>query len=288
MKYQKAAPELRELGWSPIPVVPGHKRPAIKSWSHYCAELPFEHEVISMSINYPDHSIGLCCGAASGIWALDLDADDALDAARIGTLADKFLGTTPLVRVGRPPRSLRVYRSDTIVKSDKGQSLDVLGAGRQFVAFGIHEKTGLPYEWIDESPLNFEAKALPTTTEEALRAFMDALKGELGTTHRQEGKSSQQRPVYNCGVSDLAAQRRGKRGQSRYQVLRNQLKAAQPGQLHNTMVSVVADLVIMKLSPDDIHNFFQRNFAAPKNGEYAEVWRQIDPAIRGAQKKWIH
>ena len=284
MKFSTIAPELLELGYSPIPVVPGEKRPAIRAWSQYCTYPPFSHEITYWSMRYPDHSTGLTCGAASQIWALDIDANDHADAARIEQMADQFIGSTPLVRVGRHPRSLRVYKSVEPVKSVKGGLLDVLGAGRQFVAFGLHNQTRRPYEWLDESPLNYEATALPTINLEALRALLSALKEEFGTTGHQTDKSSVSRSMSLSGPSDLSEQRRGHRGQSRYKVLAKQLEAARPGRFHDTMVSVVAALSVLNMRPENIHRFFQHHFAAPTDGEYAEVWQQIDPAIKGAQK----
>ena|GEM_PF-4341880 len=284
MKFSTLAPELRELGYSSIPVVPGAKKPAIRSWSQYCERIPFSHEIAYWSMRYPDYSTGLTCGAASRIWALDIDADDHEDAARIEQMADQYIGASPLVRVGRRPRSLRVYQSAEPVKSVKGGLLDVLGAGRQFVAFGLHSQTRRPYEWLDESPLNYEATALPTITLEALGAFLRAIKEEFGTTGHQNGKSPVSSSMSFSGPSDLSDQRRGHRGQSRYKVLAKQLQDAGPGRFHDTMVSVVAALSVMRMGPENIQKFIDHHFSAPKDGEYGEVWQQIKPAIRGAQK----
>jgi len=238
------------------------------------------------SIKYPDHSVGFACGGASQIWALDIDADRAEDASRIEQITDHFIGSTPLVRIGKKPRSLRVYRSLEPVKSTKGELLDVLGAGRQFVGLGTHQKTGQPYQWLDESPLNYEASALPTTTNEALTALLSALKEEFGTAHHLTGKSSQQGSVLSYDINHLQTARKGKSSAQRFKVLATQLREAVPGELHTRMVSVVASLHRLKMRRNNIHQFFNHHFAAPRTGEYAEVWEQIDQAITGAEKNY--
>jgi hypothetical protein len=62
------------------------------------------------------------------------------------------LGETPLVRYGRKPRMMMVYRMATPFRSRRVGPLDAMGSGRQFVAFGIHPVTGQPYEWETVSP----------------------------------------------------------------------------------------------------------------------------------------
>tara|TARA_R110001583_G_scaffold2164_11_gene15819 strand:+ start:1850 stop:2725 length:876 start_codon:yes stop_codon:yes gene_type:complete len=285
MKFSNVAPELLELGWSPIPVIPKTKRPAIKTWSEYCNRLPFEHETVFWSIKYPDYSVGFACGKASNIWALDIDADDRDQATRMEAITDEIIGPTPLVRIGRSPRSLRVYQSLEPVKSVKGESLDVLGGGRQFVAFGLHAVTSRPYEWIDESPLNYEAAALPTVNPKDLAGLLSALKKEFGPMVPPEAKPSQWRSKPSLDTNDLSAPRRGLKGEQRYEVLREQLRMSKPGCFHDTMVSVIWDLVYMKMSTVNIHRFFDHHFSAPRTGEYAEVWSQINTAIYGAKQK---
>ena len=130
----------------------------------------------------------------------------------------------------------------------------------------------------------FEATALPTIKEEALRALLNALKEEFGTTGHQKGKPPVSGSMFLSGPSDLSEERKGHRGQSRFKVLAKQLQGAEPGRFHDTMVSVVAALTVMNMRPENIHQFFRHHFAAPTNGEYAEVWQQIDPAIKGAKK----
>jgi hypothetical protein len=64
----------------------------------------------------------------------------------------RTLGDTPLVRYGRRPRAMLVYRMATPFRSRRVGPLDAMGSGRQFVAFGIHPITGQPYEWEGASP----------------------------------------------------------------------------------------------------------------------------------------
>ena len=43
--------------------------------------------------------------------AIDIDADDPGEAARLTHLAQGFLGETPAVRIGREPRRILLYRT---------------------------------------------------------------------------------------------------------------------------------------------------------------------------------
>jgi hypothetical protein len=96
--------------------------------------------------------------------AVDVDCMDAEASAYMRGFVESMVGFAP-ARVGRAPKTLLIYRADepfTKVKShswidDFGEknAVEILGAGQQFVAYGIHPGTQKPYTWIGvESPLN--------------------------------------------------------------------------------------------------------------------------------------
>jgi hypothetical protein len=67
--------------------------------------------------------------------------------------------------------------------------IEILGAGQQFVSYGIHPDTGRPYRWTNASvggePLRTPLDTLPEVTPEKLRDFAERAAGllrELGYT----------------------------------------------------------------------------------------------------------
>lgn len=99
--------------------------------------------------------------------AVDVDCLDPDAAKYMRNYVESNVGFAP-ARVGRAPKTLLLYRADepfTKVKSNSWiddwgnkNAVEILGAGQQFVAFGIHPNTKKPYEWIGlESPLNCHA-----------------------------------------------------------------------------------------------------------------------------------
>jgi hypothetical protein len=68
--------------------------------------------------------------------------------------------------------------------------VDIIAAGRQFVAFGTHPVTGRPYEWVGNgTPLDVPADALPQVSSRQLISFQDqALKLYTVRRHRVPGR----------------------------------------------------------------------------------------------------
>jgi hypothetical protein len=52
--------------------------------------------------------------------------------------------------------------------------VEVLGRGQQFVAYGIHPATGLPFAWGEATPETTPLADLPTVTREQVAAFVEA------------------------------------------------------------------------------------------------------------------
>ncbi len=92
---------------------------------------------------------------------------------------DDALATWPMRRVGSKGCML-AFRNETPIgkitvsgasrSGDKPERIEFLGAGQQFVAFGIHPDTGKPYRWDwDTDPTMFPIGALPEVTPAQLR-----------------------------------------------------------------------------------------------------------------------
>ena len=103
---------------------------------------------------------------------------------RIEELARERLGDTPAVRIGRAPKRLLVYRTETPFKGFKLSPIEILCEGQQFVAFAIHPDTGRPYEWPEESLAEIDIGRLPAITEAQARAFAEEAYALLPETLR--------------------------------------------------------------------------------------------------------
>lgn len=153
--WKEFASRIAENGFSPVPVLPHQKKPRFNKWQNACYARPDPDFTRRHGLKHGRDSIGIACGRIrSGeegigwLFAVDCDADDPTVSRELECITVEQFGETPLLRVGQQPRWLRLYRSPTPVGSAKApRRLELLGAGRQVVAFGYHPCTGGPYEW---------------------------------------------------------------------------------------------------------------------------------------------
>lgn len=120
------------------------------------------------------------------VFAIDLDIDDAEVGAEAFEMAQGTFGPSPLVRCGRAPKLLLVYRPKGphpgkrqtgrwVDAEGKVHAVEVLGRGHQFAAIGMHPKARVPYTWADGSPLTVPRSALPTIDAGAVQLFVEAI-----------------------------------------------------------------------------------------------------------------
>lgn len=168
--FQSAAAQLLDHGYTPLPIRPGSKAPAPARWS---AVDVTDNVITDWSARYPDHGVGLRTGHLVG---LDIDLLDPDRAHAVQAAAIARFGET-LIRVGQWPKRLLLYRTNMPFRKLAVPGVEMLGAGQQFVAFGIHPGTGQPYSWpLGETPLEVPLDGLPLVDEAALRTFL----GEIG------------------------------------------------------------------------------------------------------------
>ncbi|MEZ5913467.1 MAG: bifunctional DNA primase/polymerase [Paracoccaceae bacterium] len=181
MRFASGAARLFDNGYEPLPILPGSKRPAVARWSGVGID---GNRLEAWRHSFRDHGIGLRTGTLVG---LDIDEGDPDVAHAIGRLAERRLGAT-LVRVGLWPKRLLVYRAEAPFRKLKSGSVEVLGAGQQFVAFGHHPATGRDYYWVGETPLDVALTDLPAVETNAVEAFLAELPhsdpGEVGSRSR--------------------------------------------------------------------------------------------------------
>lgn len=184
---------LHRNGYRPVPVLGAHvamkaagKRPMMKGWETVCASAD-EGEIARWARAQRNcTNTGLLCGDLVGV---DIDVLDASLAERLRDMAIAMLGPTPLLRIGKAPKCLLVFRTDAPfdkVQTSEFQMLDgtvarveVLATGQQFVAFGIHPGTKAPYHWPDRSPLDVPQADLPAVSRDTCAAFIAAAEEAL-------------------------------------------------------------------------------------------------------------
>jgi hypothetical protein len=181
--WQELAGAVAANGFNPVPVCPRSKIPRFARWETACFAPSDPTFIERHACRFGDDSVGIACGTlrADGTvigygFLIDPDEDDPVRAAALDKLVLKHLGETPLVRIGRPNRRARFYRCAKPIPSVKTtRKLEVLGQGRQFVAFGLHPDTGHPYTWPGETPATIRASDVPLVTWAHLKALLTDL-----------------------------------------------------------------------------------------------------------------
>jgi hypothetical protein len=173
--FAQVAPALVAGCYSPLPILPGTKRPALSGWEKYCNEAPAVTFVAGYS-RAPAMGVGIACGFG-GLIAVDLDDD---------SLIDPILAVLPPVLIAKKGRKglTAFYRSDEALPSknyrttDRRGLLDFLSGGKQTVVPpSRHSDTGQPYTWLTERTLLDTPLAdLPVFTREHFVAMEGILR----------------------------------------------------------------------------------------------------------------
>jgi hypothetical protein len=180
-------------GYGILPIGPGTKKPGqfkrgawadYPEWNRHTERPTTEVEVTTWSA-WPECGVGLVGGAVA---AVDIDVvEDAELALRIEQLARERLGDTPALRIGKAPKRMLIYRTETPFRGIKRHPLEVLCLGQQFVAYANHPDTGAPYAWPEEGLADLDITELPEITAEMARAFLDEAYALLPEDLRQRG-----------------------------------------------------------------------------------------------------
>jgi putative DNA primase/helicase len=173
---------LLKLGYEPIPILSGRKRPPMNGWSEIRITIPPDEDVIMpWADTYPGAlSTGIRTRYTPGF---DIDIKDEIVADQVEqALLHIIPSGTILKRIGQPPKRLIPFRCTTPFKKlvatfkapdDTVHKVEVLADGQQFVAEGIHETTQQPYRWVDDVGLiNVAHERLPLVDKELARRFV--------------------------------------------------------------------------------------------------------------------
>src|SRR6516162_1000322 len=172
-----------KLGYEPIPILSGRKRPAMNGWQDVPITIPPDEDVITPWADmYPgalSTGIRTCYTPGFDIDIRDQHVADQVERALLNMIPQQG---TILKRIGLPPKRLIPFRCETpfkkiitTFKSPDGvvHKVEVLADGQQFVAEGIHETTHQPYRWADNvNLLSVAHEHLPVVDEPLARRFV--------------------------------------------------------------------------------------------------------------------
>lgn len=174
--YGAQAERLRDMGWSSIiPLRPGQKAPAINAWERFNEAPPTDEQVAAWALQFAGGGIGLAFGP-DRVVAVDLDYLDAVKATEARSITERVLGTTPMIRIGRLPKTMYFYKANTPVKVPRAfGGFEIYSTSGQAVLYGVHPHTGRRYSWPEESPERLGPEDLPAVSQNDLERYLEAM-----------------------------------------------------------------------------------------------------------------
>jgi hypothetical protein len=164
-------------GYRPVPIYTKEKRPRGDNWRVEALQDP-----PVWAKRWPEDialGTGLATGALAGI---DVDVLTQAVVDQIVRVVEQLVAPTPLVRIGLAPKIMLAFRSDkpfrklstgTFLMPDGSEAqVEILADGQQFVADGIHPKTGQPYHWPAACPRTLPLEDVPRITLSQARAVI--------------------------------------------------------------------------------------------------------------------
>ncbi len=162
--FRMFAETLLDGGYSPLPVVPGQKKPGLREWSNFCVEPMTRPRIRSCGARRPRASLGVALGYA-GVIALDVDTEDASQLAAIR----EAVPPSPVAKTGAKGFTA-FYRAAPGVSipsrhyagARKRGIADLLSTGTQTVLPPSPHPAGHAYRWLTaDTLLSVPAHELP-------------------------------------------------------------------------------------------------------------------------------
>ena len=175
--FVQLAPTLVANGWRPIPGYADTKRPSVTKWNDLNnAQWPPDKFEETLAGQGQLEGEIVCLAVQREIVAIDLDILDEQQAQAAYDFALRFLGQTPLVRIGLAPKKVLIYRNDGTIKSRKLHPIEIFAGSGQVVGFGYHAKAGRDYQWPHKSPLELTIynQDIPIISQNDLDQFLNA------------------------------------------------------------------------------------------------------------------
>ena len=151
--FAKAALPLLAAGYSPVPIVPRTKRPALVGWQRFCDAPMARNEVKHFARSRISYGVGVALG--QGLVAIDIDTTDEAVVAAIRSVVPE----SPIAKHGRKGRTdFYLDKTKTVrarkFSSDLGMLVEILAHGNQtIVPPSLHPDTDLPYGWLGPESL---------------------------------------------------------------------------------------------------------------------------------------
>jgi len=182
--FSVAGPSIYALGYNPIPIMPGDKKPGMmvgddwrlfKGWNEFCISRPSQFQ-INQWTKWPNAGVGVACG--QGLICIDIDLEEA-----VGALLE-ILPLSNVQKKGRKGVSL-FYRGNTEkIRSKNFRTpervglVDLLAEGKQTVLPpSIHPDTGEPYFWLTpETLLNCPLEDLTELDDDIAEQIAEVLR----------------------------------------------------------------------------------------------------------------
>ena len=273
--FAAVASQLAEKGWRPFPGYQASKTPAMGGWPglNY-SEWDGADLVVAIADYQPFDDFCCCLAVQSEIVVIDLDITDPEQAAAADKLANDIFGGTPLVRVGLPPKQIRVYRAD-FIRSHKLHPLEIFSGSGQFIAYGWHEKANRPYIWPLYSPLQVRADSdmIPMVT----RAQLDRFSAELFKVVPRRLPMGQNRRGCSQTIGKRLAMLTTLHGSWR-RAAAVVLREAVEGCRNDTAWIVVASAAARGIPEDVVWELFGRHFSGGAGVSETEVASMINRA----------
>lgn len=170
-------PGLIKNGYSIVPIAKGFKFPkGIQGWQNLDITQPeLERNWLK---KLPDAGVGI-----KQLAAIDIDVNDQLTVGKVVAWCREHIGPTLARRRDGSHRVLLPYRPSNQLAKLKSHrytdrtgdthQLEVLGQKQQFVAYGVHPKSGNPYQWVGGELSETERRGLPTIVKAQALALIE-------------------------------------------------------------------------------------------------------------------
>lgn len=199
-RFGDFALSILEIGaFTPLPIKPDTKRPAISDWTN----IQIDTSLIASLLHdgYAHCGIGHRCGEIGG---LDIDIlDDDLSSLIFDFVTKEFFdGIKVMVRYGQRPKcfipckliDIPAKRSSPVYRDSSGHEhkIEVLAQGQQVVLYGRHPDTMEEYEWENGEPVDlfFEIPELTVKQVDWLFDFFDEQTNKRGWKSDRDIKTS--------------------------------------------------------------------------------------------------
>ncbi len=176
--FRMFAEALLDAGYSPLPVIPGQKKPALREWSNFCAAPMTHGRIQDYGARWPRASLGVALGYA-GVVALDVDTEDAAQLAAIRAAVP----ASPVAKAGAKGFTAfyRAAPGAVIPSRHYANALrkgicDLLSTGTQTVLPPSPHPAGHAYRWLTiDTLLTVRAGELPEAPADMAQHLEDAL-----------------------------------------------------------------------------------------------------------------